>query len=57
MRYGIESFFLPEGEGRELEDARNKERVSVDVALSPSGDAAIKALRLDGEIIAEEGLF
>lgn len=55
--YGIESYFVPEGEGRELEHSRNEGRVSVDVALDGSGTAAIKQLRLDGEPVYEEPLF
>lgn len=55
--YGIESYFVPEGEGRELEHSRNEGRVTVDVALDGSGTAAIKQLRLDGEPVYEEPLF
>jgi uncharacterized membrane-anchored protein len=55
--YGIESYFVPEGEGRVLEDERNAGSLTVDVALGRSGTAAIKGLRLDGEPIYEEPLF
>ncbi|MGB5950868.1 MAG: GDYXXLXY domain-containing protein [Parvibaculum sp.] len=55
--YGIESYFVPEGQGRKLEDARNAQALSVDVALARNGEAAIKGLRLDGELLYEEPLL
>ena len=57
VTYGIESYFVPEGTGRTLESERNKERVSVVIAVRGDGRAAIKALQLDGKTIAREGLF
>lgn len=57
VSYGIESYFVPEGEGRELEHSRNAGRITVDVALGKDGTPAIKQLRLDGEPIYEEPLF
>lgn len=57
VTYGIESYFVPEGEGRELEDTRNAGRITVDVALGKDGTPAIKQLRLDGEPVYEEPLF
>lgn len=55
--YGIESYFVPEGHGRQLEDARNARQLSVDVSLAGDGEAAIRGLRLDGEILYEEPLL
>lgn len=57
VAYGIESYFVPEGEGRELEDSRNAGRITVDVALGKDGTPAIKQLRLDGEPVYAEPLF
>ncbi len=57
IEYGIESYFVPEGEGRTLEDARNEERMSVVVAIGRDGSAAIKRLLLDGIVYHEEGLL
>lgn len=57
VAYGIESYFVPEGEGRELEDQRNAGSLTVDVALGSDGEGAIKRLRLDGEPVYEEPLF
>lgn len=57
VAYGIESYFVPEGQGRELEQERNASALSVDVALANDGEAAIKRLRIDGEPIYEEPLL
>lgn len=57
VSYGIESYFVPEGEGRELEDSRNAGRLTIDVAVGRGGTPAIKQLRLDGEPVYEEPLF
>jgi uncharacterized membrane-anchored protein len=57
VEYGLESFFVPEGRGRELERLRSDERLEVDVAVSASGRAALKRLLLDGRMIYEADLF
>ena len=57
IRYGIERYFVPQGEGLELERARNQGKVSVVVAVTPSGRAAIKRLLLDGKPVYEEPYF
>lgn len=57
VSYGIESYFVPEGKGRELERERNDGSLSVDVALAGDGEAAIKGVRLDGELLYEEPLL
>lgn len=57
IEYGIESYFVPEGEGRPIEDARNKREIMVDVAISEDGEAAIKSLKLDGTPLYTEPLF
>ena len=48
VRYGIESYFVPEGTGRELESQASSGEVTVLVAILESGAAAIKGLRIDG---------
>jgi uncharacterized membrane-anchored protein len=55
--YNLEQFFVPEGEGRELEKLRNDQKLTVDVALAADGRAALKRLRVDGEVRYEEGMF
>ncbi|MDR3499256.1 MAG: GDYXXLXY domain-containing protein [Parvibaculum sp.] len=57
VAYGIESYFVPEGKGRTLEEERNARALSVDVALASDGEAAIKGLRIDGEPVYEEPLL
>lgn len=57
VRYNLESYFVPEGEGKKLEDARNARKVAVIAAVTPSGRAAIKRLLLDGQPVYEEPWF
>ncbi len=57
LDYGIESFFVPQGEGRELENARNERKLAVIAAVAPGGRAAIKRLLLDGKQVYDEPLF
>lgn len=54
--YGLESYFVPEGQGRVLETMR-KERLQVVAAVTPDGRARIKRLLVDGEMIYEEPPF
>ncbi|MDO8289093.1 MAG: GDYXXLXY domain-containing protein [Parvibaculum sp.] len=55
--YGIERYYVPEGEGRVLEEERNKSALSVDVALGRDGEATIKGIRIDGKPVYEEPVF
>ena len=57
IRYNLESYFVPEGEGRKLEDLRNQQKLQVVAAVLPSGRAAIKRLLLDGKPVYEEPWF
>jgi len=57
LTYGIENFFVPQGEGRELEKARNERKITVVAAVAPGGRAAIKRLLLDGKPVYDEPLF
>lgn len=57
IKYGLESYFVPEGEGRVLEQARNQQKLRVVAAVLPSGRAAIKRLLLDGQPVYEEPLY
>jgi uncharacterized membrane-anchored protein len=54
IKYGLENYFVPEGEGKKLEQARNQQKLCVVAAVLPSGRAAIKRLLLDGEPVYEE---
>jgi uncharacterized membrane-anchored protein len=57
VSYGIERYFVPEGEGREIEQARNQGKVSIVAAVTPGGRAAIKRLLLDGKPVYDEPMF
>jgi uncharacterized membrane-anchored protein len=57
IRYNLESYFVPEGEGRKLEQARNERKLTVVAAVLPSGRAAIKRLLVDGAPVYEEPWF
>ena len=39
--YGIERYYVPEGKGKELEEARNARRVMVEVRVTPDGEARL----------------
>jgi uncharacterized membrane-anchored protein len=57
VSYGIESYFVPQGTGREIEEERQKGDLSVDVAIDDEGRAAIKAMRRKGQVFYVEGVF
>ncbi len=57
IRYGIESYFVPEGTGIALENQVRDKKISAVLAVGTSGDVAIKALAVDGQRIAEEPLL
>jgi uncharacterized membrane-anchored protein len=57
IRYNLESYFIPEGEGRKLEQVRNQRKLLVVAAVTPSGRAAIKRLLVDGEPVYDEPWF
>lgn len=49
ITYGIESYFVPEGEGRQIERRRNRGKVDVLAAVDRGGNVMIKELLLDNE--------
>jgi uncharacterized membrane-anchored protein len=53
-RYGIESYFVPEGEGARLEALARSRKLAALVAVDKSGNAAIKGLIIDGKLQYEE---
>lgn len=57
VSYGIESYFVPEGTGREIERMVGDRKISAILAVDGSGTAAIKGLMADGKRIYEEPLF
>lgn len=57
VAYGIESFFVPEGKGRELEDLVRDRKLSVILAVDAGGKVGIKGLIVDGKRVYEEPLL
>jgi uncharacterized membrane-anchored protein len=57
IRYGIESYFVPEGTGHDLEALVRDKKIEAVLAVGKSGEAAIKALVIDGKRIVEEPLL
>lgn len=57
VRYGIENYFVPEGEGRDLERPKPGEKISIRVAVDQFGNAGIKAVLVNGKERYTETLF
>ncbi|MDK1376602.1 MULTISPECIES: GDYXXLXY domain-containing protein [unclassified Sinorhizobium] len=55
--YGIERYYVPEGEGRVLENARSAHALSVNVRVDPDGRAQIRQVSVDGAPIYQEPLY
>lgn len=49
LRYGIESYFVPEGTGKDLEQAVRDKKIEAIVAVGGDGTAALKGLVIGGE--------
>ena len=47
MDYGIESYFVPEGKGKEIEGMRGK-NLDTKIVVNKFGGAAIKSLLING---------
>jgi uncharacterized membrane-anchored protein len=47
LRFGIESFYIPEGTGEKYEQARQKGQLWAEVALTAWGQAALRDLRIE----------
>lgn len=57
VRYGIERFYVPEGEGGTLERATGTKRLTVDVRVADSGEAQIRSVMIEGKPVFEEPLY
>ena len=55
--YGIERFYVPEGEGRAIEEERNERRIDAVVMIDAKGRAQIKRLLDAGVALYEEPLY
>lgn len=45
--YGLERYYVPEGQGKALEAARDTHRILVDARITPDGTARIASLRVE----------
>ena len=57
VSYGLERYYVPEGEGRVLEEARNQEELEVEARVSKDGTPQIARLILRGEPVYDEPLY
>lgn len=57
VEYGIERYYVPEGEGKPIEEARNDGNVAIAVRVSPDGRAQIRSLLVDGKPVYDEPLY
>ena len=57
LTFGIERFYVPEGEGKPIEEGVREKTVHVVLAVNDKGMAQIKSLRLDGQTLHEEPLY
>ena len=57
VKYGIESYFVEEGEGKRLQNLVRDKKLAALIAIGPDGEAAIKGLMIDGKLQYEEPLF
>jgi len=57
LSFGIERYYVPEGEGLEIEDARNAGRTTVAIRVSEDGEPQIARLMIDGAMLYEEPLY
>lgn len=57
VRYGIERFYVPEGEGAVLEHARGAKTLTVDVRVAESGKAQLRSVMIDGKPVFEEPFY
>ena len=57
VNYGFESFFVPEGTGKSLEQQLRDHKIETVIALGPDGTAAIKGLVVDGQRHFDPPLF
>lgn len=57
LNFGIERYYVPEGQGRAIEDSQRERRITAVVAVDVSGLPVIKSLRDDGRQLYQEPLY
>jgi uncharacterized membrane-anchored protein len=56
VQYGIERYYVPEGQGPRLERLARDKKLAAIVAVGADGTAAIKGLMIDGQRVYDEPL-
>ncbi len=57
VNYGIERFYVPEGEGKPIEEAQGERRIDAVLMVDANGRAQMKALRDNGVALYEEPIY
>jgi uncharacterized membrane-anchored protein len=57
LTYGIERYYVPEGQGKDIEQGQAQKLVQVTLAVAENGQAQIKSLALDGKTLYSEPLY
>ena len=57
VNYGIENYFVPEGQGRVLENVQRSDKVDIQVAVDQNGNAGIKGVLVNDQQWYVESLF
>jgi uncharacterized membrane-anchored protein len=57
LTYGIESYFVPEGTGLKIEQQVRDHKIDAVLAVSQTGEVAIKGLIVDGKRVHDEPLL
>lgn len=57
VKYGIENYFIPEGEGRKLERPKSFDVMTIKAAVDRFGNAAISGIYVNDKEIYQEKLF
>lgn len=57
LEFGIERFYVPEGEGLNIEAARDDSRVTMAVRVASDGRAQVRTLFIDGKPVYSDPLY
>lgn len=57
LQYGIERFYVPQGEGKVIEDGQRAQAVDAVIAVDSSGASQMKSLRLNGKTLYDTPLY
>lgn len=57
VQYGFESFYVPQGEGKVIEDGQRAQAVDAVIAVDSSGTSQMKSLRLNGKTLYDVPLY